>query len=183
MGVFSIFPYSKLRRKFCKAMVRELLFADDAAFVSHSEIGLLEMKSSFVYSCAKFRFTISLKKTVVKGQDVTEALIFLLGQHNLKTVNEFTCLGTIVSQAVSLDTELGRRIGKALGPMARLSERVLNNDKLRTKTKVAVYRAYVLSTLLYGSESWTTYAKQEHRLMRSTFAILGKFCINAGMIK
>ena len=85
-------------------------------------------------------------------------------QHNLKTFNEFTYLGTTVSRAVSLDTELGRRTGKASGAMARVSQHVWNNDKLRTTTKVAVYRVCVLNTLLYGSESWTTYAMQEHRL-------------------
>ena len=31
-------------------------------------------------------------------------------------------------------------------------------------TKLKVYQACVLSTLLYGSESWSTYARQENRL-------------------
>ncbi|KAI8517816.1 hypothetical protein Bbelb_038330 [Branchiostoma belcheri] len=42
---------------------------------------------------------------------------------------------------------------------------------------MAVYNACVLSTLLYGSETWSTYAKQEHRLnafhMRCIRRILG----------
>ena len=42
---------------------------------------------------------------------------------------------------------------------------------------MAVYRACVLSTLLYGSESWTRYARQEKRLntfhMRNLRRILG----------
>ena len=162
----SLFNLSRLKAKtkIRKTMVRELLFADDAAFVSHSETGLQEMMDLFADSCSKFGLTISLTKTEVMGQGVAEAPNILLGQHNLKTVNEFTYLGTTISQAVSLDTELGRRIGKASGAMARLSERVWNNVKLRTTTKIAVYRACVLSTLLYGSESWTAYAKQEHRL-------------------
>ena len=42
-------------------------------------------------------------------------------------------------------------IGKAAAVMARLTE----------KTRLHVYQACVLSTLLYGSESWTTFAKQE----------------------
>ena len=46
--------------------------------------------------------------------------------------------------------------------MAKLSNR--ENKKLTTQTKVAVYRACIMSTLLYGSESWTTYAGQEKRL-------------------
>ena len=45
------------------------------------------------------------------------------------------------------------------------------------KTKMAVYNACILSTLLYGSETWTTYAHQEKRLntfhLRSLQCILG----------
>ena len=39
----------------------------------------------------------------------------------------------------------------------RLYKRVWNNKHLRIKTKISVYRAVVLTTLLYGSESWVTY--------------------------
>ena len=35
---------------------------------------------------------------------------------------------------------------------------------LTTNTKMKVYHACVLSTLLYGSEAWTLYSRQEHRL-------------------
>ena len=44
-------------------------------------------------------------------------------------------------------------------------------------TKMAVYKACIISTLLYGSETWTTYAKQVRKLnsfhMRSLRHILG----------
>ena len=44
-------------------------------------------------------------------------------------------------------------------------------------TKMAFYKACVISTLLYGSETWTTYAGQERRLntfdLRSIRRILG----------
>ena len=48
--------------------------------------------------------------------------------------------------------------------MTMLSSHVWENKKLTIQTKTAVYCACVLSTLLYGSESWTTYAGQEKRL-------------------
>ena len=48
--------------------------------------------------------------------------------------------------------------------MARLSKRVWSNNQLTSNTKLQVYRACVVSTLLYGSESWTTYARQENHL-------------------
>ena len=48
--------------------------------------------------------------------------------------------------------------------MAQLSKRVWTNKQLTLNTKLKVYQACVLSSLLYGSESWTTYARQENRL-------------------
>ena len=48
--------------------------------------------------------------------------------------------------------------------MSRLSTRVWENTNPTTNTKIAVYNACVLSTLLYGSETWTAYARQERRL-------------------
>ena len=56
------------------------------------------------------------------------------------------------------------RIGKAWAAMARLTKRVWENTMLFIKTKTQVYQACVLSTLLYGSESWTLYTRQERRL-------------------
>ena len=76
-----------------------------------------------------------------------------------------------------MDPELNRRIGRATSTLARLTKRVWENSKLTTNSKMAVYRACVLSTLLYGSESWTLYARQEKRLnsfhMRNLRRILG----------
>ena len=39
-----------------------------------------------------------------------------------------------------------------------------NNSLLSERAKALVYQACVLSTLLYGSESWTAYARQEKHL-------------------
>ena len=48
--------------------------------------------------------------------------------------------------------------------MYKLHKRVWPNNNLTVNTKMRVYRACVLSTLLYSSETWTTYAAQEKRL-------------------
>ena len=51
------------------------------------------------------------------------------------------------------------------------------NSTLTVSTKMSVYSACILSTLLYGSETWTPYARQEDRLqifhLRSLKFILG----------
>ena len=80
---------------------------------------------------------------------------------------DFTYLGSNISSKLSLDTELNMRIGKASAAMARVIKRVWENTMLTIKTKTQVYQACVLSTLLYGSESWTLYTQQERRLNTS----------------
>ena len=48
--------------------------------------------------------------------------------------------------------------------MAKLNQRVWTNSSLTEKTKLRVYQACVMSTLLYGSESWTPYTRHGRRL-------------------
>ena len=51
--------------------VRDMLFADDAAVTSHTEEGLQRLMNSFSQACQAFGLTISLKNTIVLGQDVS----------------------------------------------------------------------------------------------------------------
>ena len=95
----------------------------------------------------------------------------------MEVMEDFTYLGSTISSNLSLDTELNTRIGKAATAMARLTKRVWSNTMLTTNTKMRVYQACVLSTLLYSCESWTLYTRQELRLnafhLRSIRKILG----------
>ena len=161
-----LFNIARLRAKtkISKVLVRELLFADDAALVSHTESGLQALVNSFSVACNDFGLKISLTKTEVMSQGNVSDLTISIGQHRLETVTSFTYLGRTVTSNLNLDTEINKRIGKAAGVMRKLRSRVWENSKLEVKTKIAVYKACVLSVLLYGSECWTTYATQERKL-------------------
>ena len=80
-------------------------------------------------------------------------------------VENFTYLGSNIYSDLSLGAKLNTRVGKASTFMARLAERVWYNAMLTLNTKMKVYQACVLSTLLYGSEAWTLYSRQEQRLI------------------
>ena len=147
-----------------KVLIREMLFADDAALTAHSEEALQRLMSSFARVCREFGLTISLKKTNILGQDVCSAPSVQIDDYTLAIVEEFVYLVSTITSNLSLDTELDERIGKAATAMARLSKRVWGNAMLITKTKVDVYKACVLSTLLYGSETWTLFTRQECKL-------------------
>ena len=79
-----------------------------------------------------------------------------------------------------MDVELNKSIGKAARTLARLTTRVMKNTNLSTETKLTVYNACVLYTLLYGSETWTTYAKQERKLNIFRLGCLGEYFTSPG---
>ena len=143
----------KAKTKIHDVTVREMLFADDAALVSHSEAGLQHLVNCFASACDAFGLTISVKKTEVMAQGTDSPPSISIGENTLVNVSQFTNLGSTISSNLSLDAEMNRRIGRAAGTMSKLKKRVWDNKMLTLKTKMSIYQACVLSTLLYGSET------------------------------
>ncbi|KAL0195112.1 hypothetical protein M9458_008684, partial [Cirrhinus mrigala] len=162
----NLFNLARLRAKtkVRRILIREMLFADDAALAAHTEGALQRLITCFADACTEFGLAISLKKTNILAQDVSTTPAITIGDHTLEVVENFTYLGSTICSNLSLDTELNIRIGKAATAMARLVKRVWDNTLLTLKTKLKVYQVCVLSTLLYGSEAWTLYSRQEQRL-------------------
>jgi len=89
-----------------------------------------------------------------------------IGQSELKTVHQFCYLGCTISSDAKIDKEIDNRLAKASSAFGRLYKRVWNNRHLKKGTKISVYRAAVLTTLLYGAESWVTYRRHLRLLER-----------------
>ena len=60
----------KVRTKVHEALIRDMLFADDAAVMTHAQRELQLLMDCFSQACKDFRLIISLKKTNVLGQDI-----------------------------------------------------------------------------------------------------------------
>ncbi|KAG7305186.1 hypothetical protein JYU34_009222 [Plutella xylostella] len=167
----------KSKRLRLDLIARELLYADDAALVANSENELQELLTRFSKACHLFSMSINPKKTVVMVQSVDRPPNITLDSAILDVVDHFCYLGSITTSALTTDKEIDSRIGKASTSFGKLYTRVWRNSKLTTHTKVLVYQTCVLSILLYASETWTTYAKQERKLnafhMRCLRSILG----------
>ena len=142
---------------------------------THTQQELQALMDRFSQACKDFGLTISLKKTNVMWQDTMELPAITIDNYELDVVEQFTYLGSSITDNLSLDTEIDKRIGKAATTLAHLTSRVWINSKLTVKTKMVVYNACVVSTLVYGSETWTTYARQEKRL--SSFHLRSIRCI------
>jgi len=154
----------KSKSKTREVLIRDMLFSDDAALATHSEEQLQSLMNRFSTACDLFSLMISLKKTQVMCQGTAIPSSIHIQDHQLEVVNQFTYLGSTATNNLSLDVELDRRIGKAASTLSKLSKKVWENNQLTSNTKIAVYKACVVSTLLYGSESWTTYTSQERKL-------------------
>jgi len=117
--------------------------------------------SCFAEASQLFGLEVSLKKTEVLHQPTPQEAFRpphkTIGETELKAVQQFTYLGCTIYSDAKIDKEVDNRLAKASSVFGRLYSRVWNNKYLKKATKVSVYRAVVLTTLLYGSESWVSY--------------------------
>ena len=73
--------------------------------------------------------------------------------NKLNSVLEFTYLGSTISSNGCIDDEIHRKMAKASAYFDRLHQRRWNNHHVSMRVEGKIYRAIVLSTLLYGAEA------------------------------
>ena len=153
-----------------ETVIRDFLFADDCALNASPELDMQLQINKFSTACDNFELTISIKKTEVlfqptPGNQHQEPSITVKGQ-NLKSVENVTYLGSTLSHTANIDAEINNRISKASSAFGRLRTTVWDRRGIRLDTKLKVYRAVVLTTLLYGCETWTVYRRHEKQMNR-----------------
>jgi len=79
----------------------------------------------------------------------------------LQAVETFTYLGSTLSRNANIDAEINNRIFKASSAFRRLREKVWERRGISLNTKLKVYHAVVLTSLLYGCEIWSAYRRHE----------------------
>ena len=168
----SIFNLRRLlaHTKTIEVLIVELLFADDCALLTHTQEALQHIVKRFAEAAKAFGFTISLKKTEVLHQSPPGGVysppkINIEGT-SLNSVEHFTYLGSVISNDVTVNKDLDKRLTRASSSFGRLHKRVWQNHSLRLSTKIQVYRAVVVPTLLYGCATWVLYRKQIRLLKR-----------------
>ena len=99
----------------------------------------------------------------------------------LEMVEHFPYLGNHLSQKVTIEAEIQHRKCCASTSFRKMWNRIFDNHNLRKYTKVVVYKAVCITTLLYGSEAWVTYRchlktleKFHQRCLRRYFVSDGK---------
>ena len=105
-------------------------------------------------------------KGMVVGQDLNEKDTepVQVGDDTLEIVDSFTYLGAVITRDAEITEEVNCRISNASRAFWSLRKPVFQNPKLSLANRKAIYRAAVLSVLLYGAETWTLKALHNHRL-------------------
>jgi len=149
------------------SIIRSLLFADDCALVAHTLQEVQELFDRFFHTAHRFGLTVSLKKTESLHQSYpvnkwANAPV-KAGDTQLATVEKFCYLGSFLSNTISVDDDITSRLTNAGCAFGKLQDRLWRAN-VSLRTKIAVYRAVVTTTLLYGCETWTLYRHQIRKL-------------------
>ena len=146
-------------------------YADDMALLDNTEEGLQETTDLLCKYSAYAGLKINAGKTKCMAVSKCasqrpycrkDTLDISVEGLPIEQVSNFTYLGAIISADGTIDKELSSRIQKASGAFYQLS-RIWYSRNIKTLTKVRIYKAAVLTILLYGGEVWNTTQAQMKR--------------------
>nr|VZI13766.1 unnamed protein product [Spirometra erinaceieuropaei] len=138
--------------------VHELLCADDCALNTTSEEEMQRSMDLFSAACENFGLFLNSVTAPNAPPQIS------VNETQLRVVENFPHLSSTLSRNPKIDDEVVNRISKASQAFGRLQSTVWNRRGLQLSTKLKMYKAVILPTLLYGAETWTVYAKQARRL-------------------
>ena len=137
----------------------ETQFADDAAIVTENRRVLEHAVKVLMIVVAKWGLHVNIVKTkaMVLGHGVAEDYKPVkTNDGDIEIVENFKYLGSTINSMGEVSHDIKDRVANASRAFGILRKAVFNDKDLHVKTKAKVYSAVVLSTLLYGSETWTT---------------------------
>ena len=116
-----------------------------------------EVLRSLDVVCSGLGLSISTKKSKILALSLGASLgaVHLNSKEEpVAVVEQFEYLGSTISQNCTLDRENSVHITKAARTFGSLYRVLWCRKRLKTSTKMCLFKSVVLSTLLYGSETW-----------------------------
>ena len=163
-GLFNV-AHFRAKTKTTRILMRELVFADGSAPVANSAEEVQIIVDPFSDASKKFGLKINIKKVLFQPNSTrTRGDYIMVDGNKLNSVMKFSYLGSTISGNGCIDDEIQRRMAKANASFGRLRQRLWKYHHVSTRVKGKIYRAIVLSTLLYGAEVWTVHRRQVKKL-------------------
>ena len=146
-------------------------YADDMAILDNTEEGLQESTDLLAHYSSYAGLRINAKKTQCmavskcasqRPYTKSDCIELSVEGEPVEQVSNFVYLGATISGDGTIDRDLDVRIQKANGAFHSLWK-IWNSRTIKTPTKIRIYKAAVLTILLYGAEVWNTTKKQMKR--------------------
>jgi len=148
--------------------INNVKYADDTILMAHSQQDLQNLLDRIVDASRRKGLFLNVKKTecmvVSKNKPTSEPNMTLVSNgETIKQVEKFNYLGSMITSDARDIKAIRIQIGKAKSAFGNLKN-VLMNSKISMKTKLSLVTTFVLSTLLYGCETWTMLKEAEDKL-------------------
>ena len=154
-------------------VVDVLLFADDMVLVADSVESLQMNLRKLDESLTRWKMKMNWEKTEVMkvGKERGHCCVEVRDRR-LESVEVVKYLGVMISGDGRMEEEIRSRIGKAARVIGVLNEPVWKRKELSRRTKLRVYNAIVVPTLVYGSETWVLNKQQESAIQAVEMRVL-----------
>nr|KAG5700791.1 hypothetical protein BaRGS_034994 [Batillaria attramentaria] len=143
--------------------LEDLDFADDIALLSHKQQDAQEKLNRVAEEAEKTGLKINISKTEVMRVNHKQHDPIQLHQEDIKEVDKFVYLGSVVSKDGGTDEDIKSRTNKARHAFRTLRP-IWRSTALSLQNKIRIFNSNVKSVLLYGSETWRTTKTSSHKL-------------------
>ena len=150
-----------------------MLFADDVMLLTkrkeNMEANLRDLQKAM--SNRGMKIHLGKTKVMMVSRKGEECKMCVDGAE-MEQVHNMKYLGAIPIADGTCEEEIEQRVGAAARVIGAMQKEVLEKKELKKATKMRVYNAIVLLTMLYGSETWTMMKRHDSRLGATEMAYL-----------
>ena len=141
--------------------VHDLGYADDAVFIADTVLKIQTLAQDLQSQYLGWGLHMSVGKTEAMATQEGDTVDIPMqtdpeGYDKIKFTQGFKYLGSQISQHGGCEEDIQNRIDAARKAFWRLTSSVWDVRQISLQNNIRVYRACVLSVLLYGAETWTT---------------------------
>ena len=136
-----------------EARLECLDYADDKCELAHNFDNMQMKLSRLDEESTKVGLKINLAKTKEMRVNSKSKRQLTINEQEIERVQQYQYLGSVITEDGGADKDVDSRIRKARGSFTLLNK-VWSCNSYSSTTKINIFKACVLSVLLYGCETW-----------------------------